>query len=127
MRNSGFKYLVFIFIAVLMTKGYSQDALEPNDSFASAIIRTITSYNTTYSSSYLRISTQNDLDYFKIEAGVAGKLKVRYYHPTLDSYNGQNLNYDIYLYNANQSQSASSTNGVGLDEEITYYKTLDSN
>jgi len=120
MRNSGFKYLVFIFIAVLMTKGYSQDALEPNDSFASAIIRTITSYNTTYSSSYLRISTQNDLDYFKIEAGVAGKLKVRYYHPTLDSYNGQNLNYDIYLYNANQSQSASSTNGVGLDEEITY-------
>jgi len=69
MRNSGFKYLAFIFFVVLLTKGYSQDALEPNDSFASATIRTITSYNTTYSSINLRISAQNDLDYFKIQVG----------------------------------------------------------
>ncbi|MBP1992919.1 S8 family peptidase [Paenibacillus eucommiae] len=80
---------------------------EPNDTSAQAFG---INYNTSYTSS---ISSATDVDFFKYIAPVTGIDRI-----TMTVPNG--LNYDVYIYDSNNNQIASSTRGTGIAENVLF-------
>ena len=91
------------------------DSYEPNDNFSEAYGPL--SSGSSYSG---KICSSSDVDWFKVNITSAGTIALS---STVPSYN----DYDLELYDSSYTQIASSTNGSGASELISYSATTTGN
>lgn len=84
------------------------EAYEPNDSFAAASTSLISGNSVT-----AKISSSTDVDYYSINVASVGTISISMVPPT-------NSDYDLELYNSAYSSVASSTNGTGITETVSF-------